>query len=212
MIKAVLFDIDGTLLNTGDYIISAYRQVIDKYKIRPYSDKELYGYIGMPLVDIYKEMKPDGDIDAMVKTHNAFQEEHIDLIKPYKHITEVLQKLKENQIRIAAVTNRSNVNAKKSLQLYQLDQFIDSIYSPEDVNFPKPHPESLEKALAEFAVQPEQAMMVGDTEYDIEAGKRANVITVGVTYGYRGEEIRRENPDYVVSDLREILIIIDTKK
>jgi len=86
--------------------------------------------------------------------------------------------------------------------------YFDAIISGEDVEHPKPHPESLFKALQQLEVRPEKAVMIGDTEADILAGKNAKVRTIGVSYGFHGSHIAGSKPDFIIGDIANLIPIL----
>ena len=119
-----------------------------------------------------------------------------------------LDKIKETGIKTAAITTRSQRTSVHTLELAHIKDKIDVVISGEDGEKHKPHPEPLLRALRQLRVEPEKAVMVGDTDVDILAGKNARTKTIGVTYGFHGKRIIESNPDYVVDDISEIIPII----
>lgn len=97
---------------------------------------------------------------------------------------------------------------EQTLRLADIFDLLDVIINADDVKNHKPHPEPIKKALRKLGALSESAVMVGDTDVDVLAGKNAGVVTIGVTYGFHGEKIRKSNPDFLIDDISEILKIV----
>ncbi|MCL4366439.1 HAD-IA family hydrolase, partial [Patescibacteria group bacterium] len=99
-------------------------------------------------------------------------------------------------------------NILKSLKHVGILDYFDIVVGADDVNNPKPHQDHVLAALQKLGVEPENAYMVGDTDHDILAGKSAGVKTIGVTYGWLGQDIKKYKPDYVIDDIEQLLKIL----
>ncbi len=207
-INTVLFDVDGTLLNTTEFIFQSYENTFRKFNLPRISRGEIANLMGKPLEECYKYLAPSFPLKILCKTHLTFQLENLQLIAPYVNTKSTLQNLKKNHIRIGAVTTRSNLTSIKSLQITGIHSFFDVVISGDDVKYHKPHSEPLLKALGILKAEKGKAVMVGDTESDILAGKNAGVLTIGVTYGFHKEKIVDANPDFTLNDVSEILQLL----
>lgn len=208
-IKAALFDIDGTVLNTLDFIYHAFQAAFAANNLACPTREEIRVQMsgGGSLQHVYDHFYPDADINKLIADHRDSQLKNLNLSIPYPNAASTLQKLKAAGIKIAAVSTRSNVTLTKTLELAGLAQYFDTIISGDDTPKLKPNPMPLFLALERLQVRPTEAVMVGDTDADIQAGKNAGTKTIGVTFGYRGEQIVDDQPDYVVHDFAEILDI-----
>ena len=208
MKKAVLFDVDGTLLDAYDFIFEAVKYTL-LFHNHPYpADKKIKQAMGKSLVEFYKVLFPRADPLILAQTHHKFQHDKFHQVKPFPKASETLQKLKSEGFLIAAVSNRTREGLKHSLKLAEIFDYFNLIVSAEDVTNPKPHKEHLLFALREFKVKPANAFMVGDTDNDIQAGKNAGTKTVGVTYGFLGNSIKDYNPDFVIDKIEELLKVL----
>lgn len=205
--KAVLFDLDGTLLDTSDFILGAFNYALEKHGFGDVTKQEVNEIMGTALPECYKLFAPGGDINALCDSHHEFQLNNLHLSKPFPDTVQALNYLKKQNIKIAAVTNRSNT-VTQTLENSDLLPFFDVIITAEDVENPKPHPEPILKALNKLNIGFDEAIFVGDTEVDILAGKNAGVKTVGVTYGHIGKDIKKYSPDFLLDNLNEIFKII----
>ncbi len=209
MKKAILFDIDGTLLDAYDFIFEAVKYTL-LFHNHPYpTEEKIKQAMGKSLVEFYKVLLPRIDPLILAQTHDKFQHDKFHLVKLFPKVLQTLQKLKAKEFLIAAVSNRTRKSLHYSLKLAEIHEYFDVVVSAEDITNPKPHQEHLLFALKQLKVEPGNAFMVGDTDHDILAGKNAGVKTVGVTYGFFGVSIRQTNPDFVIDDLEEILKLLN---
>lgn len=208
MKKAILFDIDGTLLDTYDFVFDAVRHIALKYGHPFPSDEMIKAAQGKPVKEFYEILIPGGDADLLVEEHKKFQAENLHLIKVFSNSAETLKKIKKTGFKIAAVSNRLRESLLCSLEMTGIIEYFDGVFSPEDVANPKPHQDHVLFALRHLGVDVSQAFMVGDTDQDILAGKNAKVKTVGATYGFLGQEIKNCSPDYLIDDIEELLKIL----
>jgi pyrophosphatase PpaX len=208
--KAAVFDVDWTLLNSEQFIFQAYNYTLKKFKLPPITLKELLPQMGKPIEDCYAVFAPHFDSELLIPVHRVFQAENLNLAIPFPHVKEILKKLKDNNIKIAAVTTRSEQNVHKTLKVTGLLSLIETIIAREDIKPEqfKPHPYPILLALKRLKTKPEYAVTVGDTREDMEAGKRARTKTIGVTYGSLGTKIINCKPDFIVNDISDIIPII----
>ncbi len=134
----------------------------------------------------------------------------MDQTKLFSGIESVLKTLHDSGITKIVVTNKPGKYSRKILDgLGVLDYFI-SVLGPEDVTKQKPAPEPVLKALGLARVKPDEAIMIGDTVYDMESAKAANVDVCAVAYGYTSaEELNSLKPNYFIREPKEILYLID---
>lgn len=207
-IEAVLFDIDGTLLNTAEFVYQACEFTFRAHRLPMRSRDEMALVMGKPLEECYRHLSPDGDAYQLCETHRSFQAENLHLSAPFCNTLETLRRLKEAGIKIAAITTRSKRTSIKTLEAGGIANYFEVVISGEDIQHPKPHSEPLLKALQQLKIMPEKAVMVGDTDADILAGKSAGTKTIGVSYGFLGPRIADSNPDFLVSDIADVVPII----
>lgn len=207
MVRAVIFDIDGTLLDTGELIFSSFEHTLKTHGVTPVAREDIKERIGPPLFEIYESLAPHLNPADLVETHRLFQIDNLHLSKPFLNTLKTLETLKKMGIKIAAVTNRTSRSSIKTLQMAKIDHLFEIIISPEDVSHEKPDPEGIFLALKHMKIAPEEALMVGDTSADVGAGKAAEVKTVGITHGIRGDSIKEYNPDFLIHNLSELLTL-----
>ncbi len=207
-IRTVLFDIDGTLLDTFDFIYGAFEFAFEEHGVPPLSRERISVLMGGPLEEVYRSMAPGFDPILLAQSHRTYQSDNIRLVRLFPSTIEVLETLKQRGMKLAAITTRSLRTSVRSLEMTGIAKFFDIVISAEDVSFHKPHPEPLLKALGVLGITPEEAVMVGDTRADIMAGKNTGTKTVAALYGFGGEQLRELDPDYAIDELRELLTIV----
>jgi pyrophosphatase PpaX len=207
-IYAILFDIDGTLLDTFDFIYGAFDYALHLHGIEPLPRERISELMGGPLEEVYATMAPGFDRASLAEAHRVFQSENLALAALFPHTLEVLDELKNRGLKLAAITTRSLRTSVRSLEMTGIAKYFDIIISAEDVLFHKPHPEPLLKALGVLNVKPDQAVIVGDTRADIMAGKNAGTKTVAALYGFGGERLLELGPDHAIGELKELLTLV----
>ncbi|HEY3374716.1 MAG TPA: HAD-IA family hydrolase [Candidatus Aquicultor sp.] len=206
--RTALFDVDGTILDTSEFIFQAYEYTLNKFGLAPKGRREIAQYIGIPLETIYETLSPGEDTKALSQTHRDFQLEHLYLSKPFPGTLSTLAQLKEAEIKIGVVTTRSHVTAIETLDLALISDYIDYVVGLEDVAHLKPDPEPVLKALHYLNTEPHDAVMVGDSDVDVIAGRTAGTTTIGATYGFHGLRLAKSNPDYLIDSIEEVIPII----
>jgi phosphoglycolate phosphatase len=210
---AYLFDLDGTLLNSALDICGAVQQVLSATNERPnVSHDFLKGYIGRHLIDLFGDLFPHystEQIDRMIQDYRTIYlaRGHTQTAM-YPGVMEALAVLPG---RKATATTKGTPTTRAVLQQFGLIQFFDHVQGTDGIPS-KPAPDVLLAALNGLSAQPADCLMVGDSAADMEAGRRAGVKICAVRYGYgKPEELAKWEPDYWISDLRELLSDRDRK-
>lgn len=206
--KAVLFDVDGTLLDTTEFIFQAFEFVLNRYGYPHKSRKEFARLVGKPLDYNYSVLAPGSDVELLSRTHREFQLEHLYLAKTYPTTVETLEVLREANLKIAAVTTRARISTVETLELCDIAKYMDYVIAFEDVINVKPDPEPIFKTLDYLGIKPHNAIMAGDSDVDIIAGKNAGTKTIGATYGFHGTRIANSNPDYLIDRIEEVIPLV----
>lgn len=209
MIKTVLFDIDGTLLNTAELIYQAFEHSLKINGHQVLARRKMAASIGKSLEDCYLDFAPNGDPVILSKTHNQFQLKNSHLAELFPDTIKTLERLKNLGFKMAGITNRWKSSGELSVKHTGLDKYLEFVLFRDDVKKLKPDPQPVFQALEKLKIKKEEAVLAGDSEVDILCGRNAGIKTVGVTFGFLGEKIRNSSPDYVIdslSELPEILI------
>ena len=188
MIRAVLFDLDGTLMDSTDAIVNSYFHTFDTIG-EPRPDREtIIGTIGDPLHKQFPTMT-DHDVDECIRIYRAYYGEisaAITTLLP--GVEETLATLAERGIKLGFVTSKRREAAEMLLEHLGALHYMDARIGPLEVTHHKPHPEPVQKAMEILGVQPEETVFVGDMHFDVLAGLAAGVLTLAVATGYQGRE------------------------
>lgn len=180
-IKAIIFDFDGTLANTLPVCDYAFQHVFKEFDQRELSSAEIRAMFGPSETGIIRKNLLHGDTEEAIELYYAkYLEQHAQLVDHNDEIHELLLHLREKGVKLGIVTGKARRSLDISLKALQMEHFFDAIITGDDVAQPKPDPEGLFKALAILDVRPQEAMFIGDSDADIQAGISANVLTVGV--------------------------------
>ncbi|MCK0472990.1 pyrophosphatase PpaX [Halalkalibacter sp. APA_J-10(15)] len=208
-IDTILFDLDGTLINTNDLIIESFLHTLDHFHPGEYNREKVIEFIGPPLVDSFQSVDP-GRVDEMVTHYREFNHRmHDELVTEYVGVYETIERLHKQGYKLAIVTTKIRKTAMMGLQLMKLDQFFDVVIGLDDVKHAKPHPEPLEKALEQLGSKKKSSMMVGDSHSDILSGKNLGIPTVAVAWSIKGmDKVKSFGADYIIDEMAELLPIV----
>lgn len=209
-IKLVIFDLDGTLIDSLRDIASAVNHATRPYGILEKSVPETGELLGTGisiLIDRVLADRRDELKDDVMKGFMDYYSKHlIEHTTVYPGVRDVLENLVG--YKRAVVTNKREQFAKTMLNELGIDSYFDSVLGSDSVAEKKPSPVPLLHLIDLYNISASEAVMVGDSEIDIAAGKEAGVTTVGVTYGYR-ERGALEGADFIIDDISELLGVIE---
>ena len=203
MIKNIIFDFDGTIGDSTALIVQCFQDTLSELNLRVCTAQECRETIGLPLRAAFVQLAGvDKDMqEQCVATYEkVFRRNN----KPTIH------ELARREIQMTIATSRRSWSAKALLEEMKLDSFMPYILGADEVSNHKPHPEPVLKTLEEQHFKPEETIVVGDTWFDIEMGKRAGVRTVGVTFGNGTKEsLEQAGATWIIDDFALLLDIID---
>ena len=212
MKHAVIFDLDGTLLNTLGDLRAATNHALEVRGLPPHSMEEIRQFIGngirLLICRAMPEGTPEAEIDAALDDFKAYYAAHIhDRTVPYDGIPQLLTALRKRGIKVAVLSNKID-SASQQLIEYFFPGKTDVVFG-EHVGVPrKPDPTSCRMVMQQLGVQPEQVLYVGDSGTDMQTAKNAGLYAVGVTWGFRSKEVLLEyGADVLVHRPEQILQI-----
>ncbi|MGD6817168.1 pyrophosphatase PpaX [Metabacillus sp. 84] len=206
--NTILFDLDGTLINTNELIIESFLHTLNHYKPGEYVREDVLAFIGPPLSDTFTAVNPE-KVEEMIVMYRAFNHKrHDELVTEFATVYETVEKLHQAGYKLGIVTTKIRDTVNMGLKLTKLDQFFDVVVTLDDVINAKPHPEPVLKALKLLDSKPEEAIMVGDNHHDIESGKAAGTLTAGVAWTIKGREyLSGYKPDFMLEQMSDLLPI-----
>ncbi|MFJ8087682.1 pyrophosphatase PpaX [Lysinibacillus sp. NPDC095746] len=208
-IKALLFDFDGTLLNTNDLIIQTFMHVLNERFPGQYSPKDCLKFLGPSLKQTFSDIAP-GEEEAMITKYREYNELHHDeLVTQYPEVVSTLEQLKAMGIKLAIVSTKRNKMIDRGLSVLGASHLFDIRIGTDDVKNVKPDPEPVLLALERLGVNKEDAIMIGDNSHDIEAGHNAGVRAAGVAWAFKGEEyLQQFKPEYMLHQMTDLFEIV----
>lgn len=211
-IKNILFDFDGTLVDSAPGIVKTMEQTFLRMGVVVPSEAEMRATIGLPLQKALQLLGKLSDEDAARATNiyrELFPVYEVNYVKVFPSVIETLQILKEKGIRMAIVTSRDRVSYELIADKRGLCTMFESIVTGADGITPKPAPDMVLALLDRMDISAEDTIVVGDTTFDIKMGNSAGCRTCAVTYGNHSEEtLRSEQPAYVIQSFNELQEII----
>jgi pyrophosphatase PpaX len=207
MIDTYLFDIDGTLLDTKEFILQATEHSLAHYGYVVPDRSVIAPLVGEKFETYYFKLTGQQEVTDLINKHREFQVANLHLSTPFEGTPETLQFLHAQGCKLAAVTSRSKITSLDTLEQAGLLHFFDTVISSEDTPEVKPSPEPLLLALERLGKTPEQAVMVGDSHFDVEAGKNAGTKTVRATYGFHTDNLNDPKPDHFIDAIGELLVL-----
>ncbi|MEJ2684108.1 MAG: HAD-IA family hydrolase [Candidatus Sulfobium sp.] len=190
MITLIIFDLDGTLVNSSVDITNSLNYAIEPYELEKMTVEKTVGLVGEGLTMLVEKMlgRENAQImpDVMERFIRYYSEHLTEFTVPYPGVPETLEKLAD--YRKAVVSNKREALSKRLLESLKLSHYFDVILGSDSAGEKKPSPKPILQILEMMKVKPDEAVIVGDSNYDIEAGKGAGIKTIAVTYGYRGVE------------------------
>lgn len=208
-ITTVLFDLDGTLIDTNELIISTYLHTFEKYYPNRFQREDVLPFLGPTLEDAFGGINPD-QVEEMILEYRAYNiANHDDLVNEFAGVLDTVQTLKDLGYKLGVVTTKRLDMTLKGLRLMNLVEFFEVIVACDHVENVKPDPEPIFKALEQLDSKPAETIMVGDNYHDILAGKNAGTTTAGVAWSIKGRDyVAKFEPDYMLENMTDLLTIL----
>ncbi|KYH38526.1 MAG: haloacid dehalogenase [Candidatus Hecatellales archaeon B24] len=212
-VKAVGFDLDGTLVNNLDQLLEAWKLALENMGVKVKSEMEILRHFGRRTTDIALEFT--GSLNAALRLVEA-KDGLYDRLWP-KHsrlfpgVTEVLAEVKRRGYLCGVASSNKRERIKRILTRFNIISYMDAVVGYDEVEKGKPHPDMLLELARRLRVQPSQMAYVGDSFYDVEMARRAGGVSIlipsGLPYEAQGGNLKAE-PDYMVKSIKEILSLL----
>jgi phosphoglycolate phosphatase-like HAD superfamily hydrolase len=197
MLKAMIFDVDGTLLDSNDYHAESWREAFANFgKTIPVETiRKQIGKGGDQLMPVFlteEEMARNGD-RLKADRDRIFKERYLPLVRPFPKVRELFIRIKQSGVRIALASSGSAKEVAEYKRIAHVGDLLETETSSDDAEHSKPHPDIFLAALERLSnITPKQALVVGDTPYDAQAAQEAGLRAVGVLCGGFPEAELRE--------------------
>lgn len=213
MYRFVIFDFDGTLVDTNVGIVLTYVRALNMLGYPCPPEPEITATIGLPLKESFQKMVDglsDEEADeAVILYRNIFDETALPVIKSFPHIGEELGAIREHGIRMAVATSRGRRSLNLIAERMGIARYFDGLYAVEDVVNHKPSPDLALLAMERHGFNPDETLVVGDATYDLLMGHNAGCNVCGVTWGNQSvEQLKTADPEYLIDDIRKLSAIL----
>ena len=211
-INTVLFDFDGTIMDTNNVILQSWQHTFRTVEGRERPQEEILETFGEPLYITMQKLLPQIPVEEGVEIYRSYHYDRFtDLIEVFPGILGLLAELKERGYKLGIVTSRLRHTTEIGLNKYDMEQYFGAVVTADDTDKHKPDPEPVNIALKKLGSKPEEAIMVGDSMFDILCGKNAGVKTAIVSWALAvsDEDLNGENaPDFVIENAEDLLGIL----
>ena len=213
-INTIIFDLDGTLLNTLEDLHACFNHAIQTYGYPTRSLEEIKSFVGNGIKKAIERALPykiaDEELEKIVEYFRQYYKEHmLELTKPYEGILELLEELKKRNYKLAVVSNKYD-DAVKDLVRNYFGEFIDVAIGEGYGVRKKPEADGVLKAINELGVKIENCIYIGDSDVDIKTAQNVGVPCISVLWGFREESFLKENGGNIFAkDPKDIIKIIE---
>ncbi len=211
-IKAVLFDFDGTIMDTNEIIINSWQHTFRELLGKEQPLARILNTFGEPLETSMKKEFPDVDVEKSVNIYREYHKDRfVDSIRIFPGIEALIKQLHLMGYKLAVVTSRLAESTRQGMEKYGLEKWFHEVITCDDTQNHKPDPEPVFLALSKLGVSASEAVLIGDSIFDILSARRAGVksILVGWAQADKYQNINDvEEPDYQISDIDEIFEVL----
>lgn len=208
-----LFDLDGTLIDTGELIRESFRHASATVLGEMLVDDVLMANVGQPLMTQMELLGGPDNAQELYDTYRKFNHaRHDEYIREYTGIDELLTELKARGAKLAVVTSKSHETVKMAFEVIPIEHYFDAVITTDDTDNHKPHPQPLQLAMRRLDLAPDECIYIGDSPFDIKAGHAAGCATGAVGWGmFPAIRLKELEPDYFFDKPEEILALCEQK-
>jgi len=211
LIDLLIFDLDGTLVDTKKDIAVAANHTLEKLGLPPVPEKTVHSYVGKGISNLMEGCLGPTRSSELKEAVRLFREHYGAHLTVHSRLYPgVLKVLKHfDQKKKAVLSNKiESFSSTILIQLNVLDHF-DMVWGGDSGPEMKPHPHGIQTILDQLKVVPDQAVLIGDSTVDIQTGKNSGVKTCAVTYGFdTKEKLQTASPDYIIESMDELLGVL----
>jgi len=204
----VLFDLDGTVIDSGAIILASMRHAAETVVGGEWSDQELMQAVGGPGLEAQMVALDPTRVDELVQVYRAHNEPLHDTLECCLGMEDVLSELRERGHRLGIVTAKRRVTVDLAFARLPIEHLFETVVGGDETQQHKPHPAPLQLALERLDARPEDAAYVGDSPFDMQSAKAAGVYAIGVSWGRIHAAERLTDADVVVDGAEELLDLV----
>jgi pyrophosphatase PpaX len=208
-ITTVLFDLDGTIIDTNELIIESFLHALQGVAAEGFGRQHIIPHMGQPLTVQLQRFSQQENVEHLTKLYREYNHlRHDEMVTLFPGVAEVIPQLLTAGIRLGIVTTKMKATTIRALELLGIFEHMEVIVSIDDVENPKPHPEPVAKAIAALGSEPSQTLMVGDSSVDMQSAIAAGAVPIGVSWSLKGEEnLFQAGAVHMLRDMRELLTL-----
>ena len=213
--KAIIFDLDGTLLNSLTDIADSVNIVLEKYNLPVHSIEDYKIFIGNGIEKLVERALPDNinktDFEKfLAEIKSVYEKNQITKTKPYDGIIEMLKTLNDKDVSINILSNKPIDFTKMVVEHFLSEIKFDNVLGAREGIPKKPNPQAVFEIIDNLKLNKEEVLYVGDTGTDMQTAENADLTSVGVLWGFRSmEELVENNADYIIEEASKIIEIIE---
>lgn len=215
-IRTVLYDLDGTILDTNELIIQSFLHALQDVVPAGFGAEQIIPSMGQPLINQMQLFSNLEEVSHLISRYREFNlRQHDELVKPFPYVPEVMRRLQQAGIQQGIVTTKIRLTTEKGLRFTGIYDYVapEAIVTIDDVEQAKPHPEPILKAMEALGADPATTIMVGDSTVDMIAAEAAGCIPVGVAWSLKGEAILRESgARHIIHDMRDLVELLGMER
>ena len=211
-IDTVLFDFDGTVMNTNDVIINSWQHTFRTLENREEDEAKIIATFGEPLQVTMEKLFPNVPVEESIKVYRSYHYDNFgELISLFPGMKELIAELKKRGYKLGMVTSRLRRTTEQGMEKYGIMEYFDTVVTADDTDKHKPDPEPINIALEKLGSVPEKSIMLGDTMFDILCAKNAGVKSVLVSWAMAVSEEEKtgpNRPDYIIDQADDLLKLL----
>jgi pyrophosphatase PpaX len=200
----LLFDLDGTVIDTGAIILASMRHAAETVVGGEYSDEQLMAAVGGPGLEAQMQALDPERVDELVRVYRAHNEPLHDTIAVCEGMDVVLDELKDRGHRLGIVTAKRRATVGLAFARIPIEHLFDTVVGGDETKEHKPHPAPLRLALERMGARAEDAAYVGDSPFDMQAAKAAGLYAIGVAWGGIHTADKLGDADVVIHHAQEL--------
>lgn len=212
MYKTILFDWDGTLLDSNQLINESNMYALNKYGNRTFTEDDVKPFNGPPLMSVYEKLYPEF-ADQILSAYRSYNDTHHDeVVNLFPEVEQTLRKLKKSKYSLGIVSMKRRHMVERGVALFGLLDVFDVIIGGDECVNKKPHAEPILKAMERLGARKKETLMLGDNWQDIESANNAEIDSVFVTWSQKPYEVVAPyQPTYCIDKMNELVKIIERK-
>lgn len=204
----VLFDLDGTVIDTGSIILASMRHAAETVIGGSYTDEQLMATVGGPGLEAQMQALDPDRVDELVRVYRAHNEPLHDTISVFEGMPAVLDELRDRGHRLGIVTAKRRLTVDLAFARVPIEHLFETVVGGDETERSKPDPQPLELALERLGATADQAAYVGDSPFDMQAAKAAGCFAIGVSWGGIHTADKLESADVVIHSAGELLELV----